>query len=314
MSLTANSQTSGAPVQTVAKMPENLVGQGARTKVYSYTTPEGELRVARIPIDLNNLHKERNQFLLLKDYFGDHLPGKPRIESVIFDGEELKVVTCQYIDREELSNASNLVSHFNSLSIDERIEFAKSVQSFVDCCKKFYENLKYLPDLIGEGNVGSNNLNFYLLDLNNLSKDSAQFIMGNPRLPALTQYFTNVPTVNDPKLSFFRFLNKGGELEIISDAQYGNLSKEDRIHSFRADVSRTLTYGNLIFTPIDSIGFPIFDRSLYFLYKLEKNICQKTKEQLKQDPFYGALRNRPRSIRSSVVNDIVVRNRTSFMG
>lgn len=300
--------TSGSKLEVESDLmpkPDVLIGRGTRVGAWLFYDRDNGARVARVPHDLSELTSEIRQFKSLKSYLKENLPGNPRLEVVDFQGRQIEVVTCNMIAGDLLSIDTSISKYVKSLNLDEKLEFIESSRKFVSGCKELYYNLELLPDLVGPGNIGAANNKLYLLDLNNLSRDVASTLKGNIN-QIDKSLFKDVPFVTECKTSYFRVILTKGAAEIVKENDYLEFKEKSGVehYNFRIDVSMTSASRNLIFLPVDSNGLPIFDRSLYRLYQIEKYLGISTKAELKKDPFYGAIRNYARSRRAEVVNQI----------
>lgn len=242
-----------------------FLGEGKRTKIYGIGSKDYS-RIVRVPHNPSDDIQERKDLNLLKQFFEEkgHLPN-PRAEEFIIDGKSRFLVTCDNINSfniKKIPSEKSFQHHldFKLTTLDDKLGFLSSLKSFVEQSKEMYWSTKTLPDLIGKGNMIPYGNNVLLLDFNN--------------------------------------------------------------HHFESEKIK----GTDIHVPVDEFGWPIFDMSLRLLYNIEKSLltysgssfsspkfnafCYKdnslnqedikskriftSREELKEDPIYGALRFKDR--------------------
>ncbi len=245
------------------------VGYGNSVAVYKLPDKdESETRrVVRVPHDLQKDKEEIRHLGELINYIGDSFLPNPQQEEFLIDGVKREIVTCNEVSTKYNStrpSLENFIRHLDKLpSLDDKLDYLTQLRKFVISCKFFFWETGSLPDLIGMGNIVPYDNGIMLLDFNNVSFEH--------------------------------------ELSDIGDG---------------------------IKIPLDDNGNPIFDRSLHLLYQIEKYLLSysqnnfstqsftryyaKThnlkpdailllkeyicvpRDNLKKDPFYGALRFKKR--------------------
>lgn len=235
--------------------------EGSRVRVHRLRgRPELEGRLIRVPKDSTKDPNELVQIELLKlGPLADFLPMPEFVRAevggqirCVVSSLEIKSTMCR-----ELPSAGSFNDRLQTQSdLGSKIAFLHKVRAFIDACKNTYWRSHLLPDLVGRGNIAADGEGVWLLDSNNIS--------GKWRI--------------------------GGEVEV----------------------------------PLDDQGLPIFDMGLRLMHSIEKTLLTNcgtnfstetfnrayrkerpvrgqvlpdelksvlvSKEDLKKDPFYGALR------------------------
>ena len=248
------------------KIEETPFSQGSRVQVYRLRGREGlDGRILRVPVNPQSDPAELVQMQMLKSGpLREFLPS-PQVVRAEIDGKVRALVSSLEVKSSmcrELPGAAALSDHLNLYECDGQVAFLRGIRAFVEACKTNYETHKTLPDLVGMGNIVAVNAQVLLLDFNNISGQ----------------------------------WNIGGEIEV----------------------------------PLDDQGLPIFDMGLDLLHRIEKNLLTHnggnfstqcfnrffrlqrdmkgtalppelestlvSREELKRDPFYGALRFQARRV------------------
>lgn len=243
------------------KIEQKPLTQGSRIQVFRLRG-RGELdgRILRVPKDPHGDPAELVQMQMLKaGPLSEFLPS-PQVVRAEIGGRVRALVSSIEVESSMCRTIPSAVAlgHHLNLQIDceGKVSFLRSVRSFVEACKRSYQIYNTLPDLVGKGNIVAVAGKVYLLDFNNIS--------GKWTL--------------------------GGDVEV----------------------------------PLDDQGLPIFDMGLDLLYRIEKTLLTHiggnfstesfnrsfrrerdvkgttlpaelepvlvSREELKKDRFYGALR------------------------
>lgn len=259
--------TTFTPISVEAgDIADKHICRGTRVSVHPLELPGVSDQVVRIPKDRSRDSSEVREVGLLAEYFRKFMPNPGRLITII-RGEMRELIFCDRVYSSYLTSepsAGIFSSHLASLpTIDQKILFLRQLREFVERCKLFFAKEKRLPDLVGKGNFVPHEETVYLLDLNN--------------------------------------------------AVFGTINGEEEIT-----------------VPVDEAGWPIFDMSLRLLYGIERHLLTHcggnfssqhfnrnyrhtriyrgsdvpdeltdilhSRETLKEDSFYGALRFSKRRI------------------
>lgn len=262
------------------KIDPNPIAEGTRVRVHRLRNYGGlEGRILRIPKDPTRDRHETVQMEMLRGGpLTTFLPSPTIVRTQI--GERVRHLVASREIQSPMCRREPTVGAFayqleGKSEIDAQIQYLAQLRGFIRACKSTYERFSILPDLIGRGNIVSDAAGIWLLDFNNISGQ----------------------------------WNTGQEVEV----------------------------------PLDDQGLPIFDMGLGLLYNIEKkllthrgtnlstqafhrNYCRArgpqntklpeelteilvTREQLKADPFYGALRFGARREKVNSILDKIMRDR-----
>lgn len=262
------------------KIESKPLAQGSRVHVHrlhGHSKLDG--RVLRIPREpFQDSQEVRQMEMLRQGPLAAFLPD-PEVIRAKIGGQVRNLVTSLEV-RSPLCrvepNAGSFAYELQTRGpVDAQILYLEQMRKFIDACKNAYWQFKMLPDLIGKGNLVSDRNGIWLLDFNNIS----------------------------------------GQWTIGPEVQ----------------------------VPLDDQGLPIFDMGLQLLHRIEKRLLTRRgnnfsteafnrayrqerkvegneiprefegtlvdKDQLKVDPFYGALRFGARRQKVAAILDRITRER-----
>lgn len=243
------------------KMDPVPVAEGSRIRVHRLRGMEDlEGRVVRIPKDAQKDPSELVQMQLLKRTpLAEFLPSPEVVRLQVGDEVRALVASLEINSRmqQELPSAGGFRIHLGTQKdLEAKIGFLARVRAFVEACKATYWGSQILPDLVGKGNIVSEKEGVWLLDFNNIS--GKWKIGGEVEVPLDDQ---GLP-IFDMGLRLMHSIEK----TLLSN-RGGNFSTE----SFNREFRRERVVQGQVFPE-------------------ELKPILVSKEDLKKDPFYGALR------------------------
>ncbi len=262
------------------KIDPKPIAEGTRVRVHRLQGHDGlNGRILRVPRDpQRDPHETIQMELLRRGPLTSFLPDPETVRAKVGDKVRNLVTSLEVASplcRMEPSAEGFAYELQARGNIDAQIHFLQQLRGFVDACKKTYSQFSILPDLIGRGNVASDSKGIWLLDFNNISG----------------QWTT------------------GPDIQV----------------------------------PLDDQGLPIFDMGLQLLHRVEKKLLTQrgtnlstepftrkyhqeerfrgteppkelletlvSTDELKKDPFYGALRFGERRQKVKSILDKMMRDR-----
>ncbi|QQR55306.1 hypothetical protein IPG41_01990 [Candidatus Peregrinibacteria bacterium] len=262
------------------KIDPRPIAEGTRVRVHRLQGHDGlNGRILRVPRDPERDHHETVQMELLKGGpLTSFLPDPETVRARIGDRVRNLVTSLEVTSslHRVVPSAESFAYELQAKGdIDAQIHYLQQLRGFVDACKNTYKQSCILPDLIGRGNVVSDSNGIWLLDFNNIS---GQWTVG-PEI--------QVP-LDDQGLPIFDMgLQLLHSIEKKLLTQRGtNLSTEafNRKYSQERRPQRTELPKELLETLVSA-------------------------DDLKKDPFYGALRFRKRRQKVQSILDKMMRDR-----
>lgn len=263
------------------KVDPQFLAEGSRVRVHRLRGHDGlGRRVVRIPKDVSKdpvevIQADLLNMTSLKAFLPDPQPVRVEIE-----GQVRRVVSSLEIMAPMCRDIPSVGSFAYELGaktqLDEKLAYLKSLRGFVNACKTTYFQKNILPDLVGRGNTVVQNTGLWLLDFNNIAGD---WQLG-PKV--------DVP-VDDRGLPIFDMSLRmlyGIEAKLLS-SRGANFSTEGFNRTFRQERE---VRGTSLPPELEGVLVPSDD--------------------LKTDPFYGALRFQARREK---VEAILERGNRDFM-